>query len=74
MMTLQDTLGPAHSLTQAGTRVSILIFLLVGFFGTVGGIIWASKWYYTNKRYLGFPFGIAFSLYMVAAIVLMQFW
>ncbi|MEO7053893.1 MAG: hypothetical protein ABI191_02875 [Rhizomicrobium sp.] len=75
-------LGPAHSLSQGFTRTAILLVLVLGFFGTFAVGFWlGNKWFggfrienYSNHRIAILPFSFLFVLYILVAMVLIQFW
>jgi hypothetical protein len=71
-------LEPATSFVQGATRVVILTVLVIGFVASIGAGLWlGDKWFGKISRWnriAGLPMGILFSLYLVAAFLLVQFW
>jgi len=72
---LAENLGPATSFAQGVIRFAILTVLVVGFFASIGAGFWlGDKWFGMQNRSAGLPLGILFSLYLVVAFALLQFW
>jgi hypothetical protein len=69
-------LEPATSFAQGATRVAILTVLVVGFVSTIGCGFWlAGKWSGgLGSRASALPLAVLFPLYLLLALVLVQFW
>lgn len=66
--------GPATSFANGVTRFGILSVDIVGFIVAFGAGLWLGNKWFGKSRLVGLPLGIFFSLYVLIALVLAQFW